>query len=255
MRVNGVGSSDSYVASIYDLTISHPRTQQGTAIQVMGYESFNTKIQVAKLTAHEQQELRNASVHVQSLVELGERNNTAIDMIIGTNVIWPMWNTLEVVRLTSGKQVVTTVIGDFTLPSEQLIDPGASEEPESSDDWIMHMILEESMEALHTDCSPLITENQEERLEIAFERMWLLESLGIRTPEFEDDEKSADADLIRSVRESMVFDGKHISVRLPFNGNQIHLHNNLPPAMKRLSSLVTQLLADPAAMTKYDEII
>ena len=98
---------------------------------------------------------------------------------------------------------------------------------------------------LRVDTKP-IASNTTDRLHKQLEKLWDLETLGIR-----DHELTTEPKFIEEIN----FNGKHYEVKLPFQEEHPLLPDNHTGSVKRLSSLISRLKTNPKLLLEYDNII
>ena len=98
---------------------------------------------------------------------------------------------------------------------------------------------------LRIDAEPVIT-NPTDSLYNQLEKLWDLETLGIRDNEFTTESK---------FMEEINFNGKLYEIKLPFREEHPLLPDNHTGSVKRFNSLITRLKAKPNLLQEYDNII
>ena len=98
---------------------------------------------------------------------------------------------------------------------------------------------------LRVDTEPIVS-NTTDLLHNQLEKLWDLETLGIR-----DHELTTEPKFIEEIN----FNGKHYEVKLPFREEHPLLPDNHTGSVKRLSSLISRLKTNPKLLLEYDNII
>ena len=98
---------------------------------------------------------------------------------------------------------------------------------------------------LRIDAEPVIT-NPTDSLYNQLEKLWDLETLGIRDNELTTESK---------FMEEINFNGKQYEIKLPFREEHPLLPDNHTGSVKRFNSLITRLKANPNLLQEYDNII
>ena len=98
---------------------------------------------------------------------------------------------------------------------------------------------------LRVDTEPIVS-NTTDQLHNQLEKLWDLETLGIR-----DHELTTEPKFIEEIN----FNGKHYEVKLPFREEHPLLPDNHTGSVKRLSSLISRLKTNPKLLLEYDNII
>jgi hypothetical protein len=98
---------------------------------------------------------------------------------------------------------------------------------------------------LRIDAEPVIT-NRTDSLYNQLEKLWDLETLGIRDNELTTESK---------FMEEINFNGKQYKIKLPFREEHPQLPDNHTGSVKRFNSLITRLKARPNLPQEYDNII
>jgi hypothetical protein len=98
---------------------------------------------------------------------------------------------------------------------------------------------------LRIDAEPVIT-NPTDSLYNRLEKLWDLETLGIR-----DNEHTTEFKFMKEVN----FNGKQLEIKLSFREEHPLLPDNYTGCVKRFSSLITRLMANPNLLQEYDNII
>ena len=88
--------------------------------------------------------------------------------------------------------------------------------------------------------------NPTDHLHNQLEKLWDLETLGIR-----DNEHTIESKFMEEIK----FDGKHYEVKLPFREEHPLLPDNHTGSVKRLNSLISRLNTNPNLLQEYDNII
>ena len=99
-------------------------------------------------------------------------------------------------------------------------------------------------QVLRIDAEPIIS-NTSDQLHNQLEKLWDLETLGIRDQELTTESK---------FMEEITFNGKH-EVKLPFREEHPLLPDHHTGSVKRLSSLLSRLKTNPNLLQEYDNII
>ena len=98
---------------------------------------------------------------------------------------------------------------------------------------------------LRIDAEPVIT-NPTDSLYNQLEKLWDLETVGIRDNEFTTESK---------FMEEINFNGKQYEIKLPFREEHPLLPDNHTGSVKWFNSLITRLKARPNLLQEYDNII
>jgi hypothetical protein len=98
---------------------------------------------------------------------------------------------------------------------------------------------------LRIDAEPAVSSTTD-YLKKQLEKLWDLETLGIRDNEFTNESK---------LMEEINFNGEHYEVKLPFREEHPLLPDNHTGSVKRLSSLMFRLKTNPNLLQEYDKII
>ncbi|CAO4366807.1 unnamed protein product [Caenorhabditis nigoni] len=241
MRLRGIGSVDEYDANVYTITVN------GHTITARGYGNLNTPTRVQRISRTEFDELKKQGVNTERLRKLLQKNGKDIDMIIGTNVIWDLLKTAESKKFGNQKTIICTKIGDFIIPTNIDTDTRDSENKAAvfyneneEEDYMIQLCKEE---------------DEEESAQSMLEKLWSLNAIGIKEQELEEDDMSEMEEALAEFKRTAQWEDGKLLVKLPLNGNEAHLANNLPVAMKRLSNQVGRLMYTPEVLEEYDGII
>ncbi|PIC30147.1 hypothetical protein B9Z55_021490 [Caenorhabditis nigoni] len=243
MRLKGVGSEEVYETNVYNIVT------EGRVISARGYNKLNTTIKVQPLSEEEMRELENMGIDTERLRQLERRNGERVDMIIGTTVIWDLLRGVETKKFGNDKSIVCTDIGNFVIPTtiennnekEEDMEVFYYENEEEAEDNMINLCQDE--------------EDSEAESQSLLEKLWTLNAIGIKEQELEEEDSSEMEEAMAEFKQTAQWEDGKILVKLPLNGNEAHLANNLPVAMKRLSNQVGKLMYTPEVLEEYNEII
>lgn len=240
MRLKGVGSDEVFETNIYNIPVYNH------LIKAKGYNKLNTTTRIQKIEDHEFKRMKDMGIDTSMLKKLNKCEGRKVDMIIGTNVLWQIWKKAKVRTINQNKSVVCTDIGNFVIPTTTGSDKrvtDSSPEVFNSEDWYSHM------------CDTENTEEEYDELKAATEKLWNLNVLGIQDPDTAKEEMSQIEEAMAEFKRTAKWEDGKLLVKLPMNGNEVHLDDNLPVAMKRLVNQVYKLAPNEEALKEYDEII
>lgn len=225
MRLKGVGSDDVFVSNIYKVPFNNK------ILYAKSYNKLTSKVRTSKLEKFEIQILEQMGKDTSALEKLHNSNGKIIDMILGTDIIWQLFEEAEFKRVSNEKTLVCTSLGEFIIPTSfrTLRGEEMGEEVYTSEAWI-----EEEFDSCNQ-----ITEMEEDEADLsstALEKMWRLNVLGLETPELAKEEQSHMEDVLAEFQKTVTWENGNLLVKLPMNGSEIHLENNLPIAMQRLKN-------------------
>ena len=103
---------------------------------------------------------------------------------------------------------------------------------------------------------PRITGQKSEDLSALVKKFWDLETIGILPPSAEPIARNPDEKLaLKKVTESLMFDGEHYEVAVPWKGDRPNLMNNRSQAEKRLYSTEQKLQGNNDVRKAYQKVI
>uniref|UniRef100_A0A8R1IUH0 Uncharacterized protein n=1 Tax=Caenorhabditis japonica TaxID=281687 RepID=A0A8R1IUH0_CAEJA len=151
----------------------------------------------------------------EPIQQLQQNNGKTIDMIIGTDLLWPMLSEATFHSLNKQKTLIRTQIGDFLIPTTI----GTIEESEKNDQEVEVYYTEDWHEYI---C--FVTQEQElkeeaAQLTIAAEKLWTLNVLGFQNPDTIAEETSQADEMIAELKRTAIWKEGKIFVKLPFNGS------------------------------------
>uniref|UniRef100_A0A8R1E302 Uncharacterized protein n=2 Tax=Caenorhabditis japonica TaxID=281687 RepID=A0A8R1E302_CAEJA len=167
-----------------------------------------------------------------------------VDMIIGTNVLWQLLRKAQIRTINNTKSIVCTEIGSFIIPTMtgDNIEPAEeSAEVFNSEDWVTQMCGADN--------------NADDELAAATEKLWNLNALGMQNPDMATEEMSQVEEAMAEFKRTAEWENGKLLVKLPMNGNKVHLDDNLPVAMKRLVNQVYKLAPNEEALNEYNDIL
>uniref|UniRef100_A0A8R1IE02 Peptidase A2 domain-containing protein n=1 Tax=Caenorhabditis japonica TaxID=281687 RepID=A0A8R1IE02_CAEJA len=173
IKLKGVGSENSYTANIYDVP------SRSGIIQFKGYKELNSKIKLPALTKTELRKMKELGVDTEPIQQLQQNNGKPIDMIIGTDLLWPMLSQATFHSLNKQKTLIRTQIGDFLIPTTI----GTIEESEKNDQEVEVYYTEDWHENICFVIQEQELKEEAAQLTIAAEKLWTLNVLGFQNPE------------------------------------------------------------------------
>ena len=158
-----------------------------------------------------------------------------VDILIGADYYWKFVTGTTKRGSKPGPVAVLTRLG-WVLSGPVI--QGTQKEPSCS-------INLNATHVLRIDAEQVMS-NPTDHLHNQLEKLWDLETLGIR-----DNEHTIESKFMEEIK----FDGKHYEVKLPFREEHPLLPDNHTGSVKRLNSLISRLNTNPNLLQEYDNII